>query len=73
MPRHPLPEYVDSLAAAMRIWADRPLTRTEVLNALASVGLRMREAESVLASALARRAVQEDADGIRAVDAGQPR
>jgi hypothetical protein len=71
--REPLTRYVVSLAAVLRIWSDRPLTRTEVLNVLASVGLRMREAEAVLATALAGGAVREDADGIRAVDAAHPR
>ena len=63
-----LARYVDSLAAAMRMWSEGPLARQDVLHMLALLGLGEDDAETVLEEGLTRGALRQDEAGIRAVE-----
>jgi hypothetical protein len=68
MTRQQITEYVDSLAAVLRLWSARPLTRTETLDMLVSVGLELHDAEVVVTQGLASGTFQEEPDGLQAAE-----
>ncbi len=64
MPEHRLVDYLDSIAAVLRLWSTRSLARAEVLGMLVSGGLAHHEAAHVLSEGLARGVLREEGDNV---------
>jgi hypothetical protein len=59
-------DYAESLAAVMRMWSTRSLSRAEMVETLESAGLTMGEAAAVVSYGITRRLFRTEEDHLQA-------